>query len=80
MEKAALVFTTSSKWHEEKNQLGKKAMSSIFKDDADHSFNFLHHKQQKVTTAKAFVKPGTLPPAESTLTFQSFQTYSRITQ
>ena len=35
----------------------------------EHSFNSLLHKQliQKVTTAKSFVRPGTLPPTKSAL-------------
>ena len=44
-------------------------MSIIFKDDNDHSLNTLRHKQLilKVTVAKSFVKPETLPPTESAL-------------
>ena len=53
LQEAALVFTTVANWMKRKNQLGKKAMSIIFKGDTDHSLKFLHHKQLvwKVTTA-----------------------------
>ena len=45
LQEAALVFTPVANWMKRKNQLGKKAMSIIFKGDTDHSLKFLHHKQ-----------------------------------
>ena len=45
MEEAALVFTTSSKLHEEVERAGKKTMSIVLKGHTDHSLNSLRHKQ-----------------------------------
>ena len=45
MQEAALVFTTSSKLHEEIETAGKKTMSIVFKGDTDHSLDSLRHKQ-----------------------------------
>ena len=43
LQEAALVFTASSKSHEEIESV--ENMSIIFKDDNDHSLNSLRHKQ-----------------------------------
>ena len=84
LQETALVFTASSKSHEEIESDGeKKQCLIIFKYVTDHSLNSLRHKQliQKVTTAKSFVKPETLPPTtESALRYHSFQRYFQITQ
>ena len=45
MQEAALVFTTSSKLHEDIETAGKKTMSIVFKGDTDHSLDSLRHKQ-----------------------------------
>ena len=44
--RSSFSLTASSKLHEEIESTGKKkAMSTIFKDDTNHSLNFLRHKQ-----------------------------------
>ena len=55
-------------------------MHIIFKGATDHSLNSLRQKQliQKVTTAKYFVKLGTLHPTKSALRYRSCEAYFEI--
>lgn len=57
-------------------------MSIIFKGNTDQTFNSLRHKRlvEKVATAKYFVKPKILPPAESAKRYHSFRTYFQMMQ
>ena len=71
LQKAALVFMSSSKSHEGIELAGAK------RPYTDHSLNSLRSKQliQEVTTAKSFVKLGTLPATDLTFRYPSFQPY-----
>ena len=99
LQEVALVFTASSRSHEEIQLETKQCllfsrkiptrlsilyatMSIVFKGNTDQAFNSLQHKRlvENVATAKYFVEPKILLPAESAKRYHSFRTYFQMMQ
>ena len=80
LQEVALVFTARSWSDEEIEPSGNKVMSNIIKGNTDQTFNSLRHKRlnEKVSTAKYFVKLQMFRPTEKATKYYIFRTYFQI--